>query len=510
MNDIPDDLWTRIDEYLDGTLDADGLRTLEEQLRQIPAARDFFVRYSGLHTDLFLDARTHRAADKAIATIAPPVRSRRRSALWGFAMAAGILLATFLGWWLGIHRTSPPSADAVAWLVNAQDCHWADGQSPEDGLRAGTVLNIERGLAEIRFRKGTHVVMNGPARLELLSDNSARLHRGRVTARVPEPAIGFELQSPQGKVVDLGTEFGVAVGDDGATDVYVFKGEVVTTPAAFEPLHLRTNMAVRLADGRPNPPIGGAVTPDRFVRAIVPPPVIRPQSRTLDFRAPVAGTLFDRDGQGTGLTLRLPGTGATLPAHDPNLRLNPARGLLELTTTNSDINRQVGLGTGEYFGLRLADLGFTGTEDFEIAADFPHIPALRRVGQFGVYAGTRSDRNIRGGLISQDGGEYRQNLVNNDGGNDADSVFVGLSSTGDDMRVILKRVAGKYALTVENRTRGSTVTLTTKHPAFLDAEPDLQVGVFGANTQSNEPKTLAVRQVTVTVWKPLPADRAGN
>jgi len=508
MSELPDELKTRIDEYLDGTLAADGMRVLEEQLRASEAARDYFVRYSGLHSDLFLDARTDRATDRALGSIGSPPTNRRRSAAWSFAVAAGILLATFLGWRLGIHRNESSAPEAVAWLVNAQDCQWADGQSPEDGLKAGTVLNVERGLAEIRFRKGTHVVLNGPAKLELLSDNCARLHRGRITARVPEPAIGFELQTPQGKVVDLGTEFGVAVGDDLATDVYVFKGEVVATPTAFQPLHLQTNLAVRLTDGRPNPPVVGVVQPDRFVRAIVPPPVIRPTTRTLELSAPVAGTLLDRDGQGTGFNLRLPGTGSALPARDPNLHLNPARGL-ELTTTNSDINRQFGLRAGEYFGLKLSDLGFTGKEDFEIAADFPHIPALRRVGQFGVYAGTKSDRNIRGGLISADGGEYRQLLVNNDGGVDTDAVFVGLSSTGDDMRVILKRVAGQYALTVENRTRGSTVTLTTKHPAFLDAEPGLQVGVFGANTHSNEPKTLAIRRVTVTVWKSVPADQAG-
>lgn len=509
MTDIPEDLKTRIDEYLDGTLDADGLRTLDAQLRQSDAARDYFVRYASLHVDLFLDARTHRATDRALAAISPTARNSRRLAVRAFAIAAGILVATCVGWWLGVHRHPTPAPDAVAWLVNAQDCQWADGQSPDDGLRPGTVLHVDRGLAEIRFRKGTHVVLNGPARLELLSDNSARLHRGRVTARVPEPAIGFELLSPQGKVIDLGTEFGVSVGDDGVTDVHVFEGQVETVAAGGPKLYLSSPQAVRLNNGQVEPPVVGIAKDERFVRAIRPAPVIRPHAHTLDFRAPMPGTLLDRDGRGTGLPVRLPGTGADLPDRDPNLRLNPDRGL-ELTTTNSDINRQVGLGTGEYFGLRLADLGFTGREDFEVAADFTDIPALRRVGQFGVYVGTRSDRNIRGGLISKDGGEYRQNLVNNDGGNDTDSVFVGLSSTGDDTRVILKRTAGKYALTVENRTRGSTVTLTTRHPAFLDAEPALQVGVFGANTQSNESKTLAVRRLTLTVWKPIPADRAGN
>ena len=60
MTDLPDDLKARIDEYLDGTLDADGLRRLDEQLRASEVARDYFVRYAGLHHNLFLDARGQR------------------------------------------------------------------------------------------------------------------------------------------------------------------------------------------------------------------------------------------------------------------------------------------------------------------------------------------------------------------------------------------------------------------------------------------------------------------
>src|SRR5262249_36328070 len=138
----------------------------------------------------------------------------------------------------------------------------------------------------------------------------------------------------------------------------------------------------------------------------------------------------------------------------------------------------------EYLGVRLSDLGFTGKEDFEVAAAIPKIPALRRVGQFGLYAGTKCDRNIRGGVISKkEPGQYTQFVVNNNGGSDADSHFVGLSSVGDDLRLTLSRKAGKYALTVANETTGGSTTLTTRHPDFLDAEKDLYVGLFGANTQ---------------------------
>ena len=48
----------------------------------------------------------------------------------------------------------------------------------------------------------------------------------RLTANVTEPAKGFSVLTPRATVVDLGTESGVEVNNDGATDVVVFKGEV--------------------------------------------------------------------------------------------------------------------------------------------------------------------------------------------------------------------------------------------------------------------------------------------
>lgn len=496
MSLLPDDLRDLFDDYLDGTIDAAGMTRLESSLRENEAFRAEFVRYGRLHTDIALQCRTERATEIALREILPaePVRRPRRvwpALLATLATACAIVISVAL-------FTRSPEPTTVAWVVNAQDCEWTDGRVPEDGLRPGTMVAVDRGLVEIRFRSGVRAVLEGPVRLELLTDNSARLHRGRVSANVPEPAIGFELLSPQGKVIDLGTEFGVSVDDTGKTDVVVYRGQVEAIPGTGEKLNLTDHQAATLQ--------GGSAkrldhAPDDIVRAIVPRTKTSPVVRTFDFRAPSVSSLKDRHGRGIGLTARLPGTGAALAERDANLTLVPERGL-ELTTTNSDINCQVNMPTGEYFGIKLADLGFTGSEDFEIVADFPDIPALRRVGQFGLFAGSSSTKNIRGGVISKDKGEYVQNIVNNNGGKDTDSVFVGLSATGDDMRMILRRKAGRYDLAVENRTRATTVTLATKQPAFLDNDADVHVGIFGANTRSNEPKTVVVREVRVTVWVP--------
>src|SRR5262249_21923415 len=151
----------------------------------------------------------------------------------------------------------------------------------------------------------------------------------------------------------------------------------------------------------------------KFVRSIDPPPVISPRTRKLDFSEVVSGTLLDREGRGIGLTHRLPGTGQALSPRDPNLRLNPGARALELTTTRSDLNHQVGVDVGESLGFRLSELGFSGREDFTISVEMPDIPGLERVGQFGLYAGASGSRAIRGGVLRQQDGSYSLFLVNN-------------------------------------------------------------------------------------------------
>jgi len=542
MNDpkiISERLRDLVDDYLSGALDEPGVAELDEMLCAESAARAYFVRYAGLDTGLRLEMRAQQAGRRALDTIeqqgsgrpvqsAVTVAGRTERSRSSGRQAVAIILAACLAvaasvWLLGKKDNSRERA--VAWLVNAQNCQWGgdvNGAVNEDvngdadsamnvagDLHAGRVLELVRGLAEIRFECGASAVVEGPAQLEFLSATRVRLLRGKLAAKVPHLASGFEVLSPQGKVIDLGTEFGVQVTEQGTTEVVVFDGKVTAHAgehgrSAAASVSLTKNQSARITDGkvvlREAQPMGAT---EQFVRAIVPPPVITPRTLRLTFDRDVAGSLRDADGMGTGLTHRLPGTGSNVAANDPNLRLEATTGRLELTTTRSDINRQVRLANGEYLGIRLSDLGFTGREDFAVTATVPNIPALEDFGQFGLYAGTQSDRNIRGGFIKwgkRDPGYNTQFLVNNDGGVDTDVHKVGLLSPGADLRLTLRRTDKKYSLTVENLTDGGSSTLAIRHPEFLDAEADLFVGLFGANPYSDVRKTLTVKEFAVTVW----------
>ncbi len=351
------------------------------------------------------------------------------------------------------------------------------------------------------------MILQGPAELVLVSGSEARLVHGTLTARVPEPARGFTILSPRGKVVDLGTEFGLSVDDAGETTVRVFDGVVAAFPITLEPestapVTITQNQTARI-DGR-TVALRSAQAEHgspRFIRSIEPPHVVTPHTLRLDFGHEVPGSLLDARARGTGLTHRLPGTGSALTLQDPNLRIEPSQRVLLLTTTRSDLNTQDSMPTGEYLGFRLSDLGFSGREDFEISTTIPKIPGLDVVGQFGLYVGTDCTSSIRGGMISVDQPDrYHVFLVNNDHGVDSDPNEIGMMTTGDDLRLALRRAGGLYSLTVENQTRGSSNTLTITHPYFLDQRQDLFAGLFGANAQSNAPKTLSIKELKITVW----------
>lgn len=507
-NDVPEDLLDLFDAYVQGDLAHERLREFEKRLLCDSQARDYFVRYCRMHADLELEARARQASEHALETInesEAAVPAGRRSLMrWIVPLTAAAVLLAVSSWL--IWKSIASEHEEMAWLINAQNCQWAANMGPAGDMQAGKNLRLESGLAEVCFQKGARILMEGPASLEIISANSARLRHGKLTAKVPESARGFQVVTPNGKVVDLGTEFALSVDADGVTDVYVYSGTVEAYADAaktrnFVSLQERQGAridveGVVLKQAQPVPET------KPFVRDI---PVIVPRRMSLDFQRPIPETLCDAGGRGLGLTHRLPGTGRRLKTNDDNLFLNVAERQLELKTTNSDLNTKYKLDQGEYLGIKLTDLGFTGTEDFALMVVVPNIPALQKVGQFGLYAGIRSDHTIRGGLLSRKEPEqYRQFLVQNQGGKDAPPHFVGLSNPGDDIRLTLRREGKKYALTVENLTTGNSTILTMPQPNFLEQQRDMYVGFFGANTQSEVRRTLILKEFTATVWTKNP------
>jgi hypothetical protein len=147
-------------------------------------------------------------------------------------------------------------------------------------LRVGQRLDVGRieltaGMVELEFGGGARAVFVAPVILEVASHQRAKLLRGVLTARVPPGAEGFTVATPTAEVIDLGTEFEVAVGDSGKTAVSVILGAVDVLPTAGPNSAIARGTRRRLTAG------GSALVghmgfvagkanerPDKFVQAV--------------------------------------------------------------------------------------------------------------------------------------------------------------------------------------------------------------------------------------------------
>jgi ferric-dicitrate binding protein FerR (iron transport regulator) len=120
-----------------------------------------------------------------------------------------------------------PGLDCVATLLFADNCQWGGQERFTEGQRLPIGgLQLERGLAVLRFDGGAAVILEGPAELGVETRGSARLTAGRLTVRAPDEAAGFTVHTPASEVVDLGTEFAVVGEKSGATELHVLEGAV--------------------------------------------------------------------------------------------------------------------------------------------------------------------------------------------------------------------------------------------------------------------------------------------
>lgn len=131
-----------------------------------------------------------------------------------------------------------------ATLHHVAGIKWADESASYlqgDVLPAG-LLEFDEGVAEIDFFCGATVVVEGPAKLVLESDWSARLLSGRLRANVPPAARGFIVRAADSEVIDLGTEFALEVQSDFAR-VEVIDGEIELRGGRHDGQHLVTGEA---------------------------------------------------------------------------------------------------------------------------------------------------------------------------------------------------------------------------------------------------------------------------
>jgi hypothetical protein len=314
--------------WCDGSLNDAEMERLDELLRTDPSFRDLYLKYMDQHAilaaavlpigDVRLMVQCPAPAgagptdrlDAVVAGVGAESGARRARRpfrgprAWRRSVAIAVGIALLLGVMIArqgqtgrpgaaIVAGPPPAGDpprlglsrGFAVVIQLAGAEWepGEGQRPAEGdLVATARLILRSGRITLGLLTGVTLTLEGPADLELLSVDRVHCRRGKLRTHVPRGAEGFIVSTPGSAVVDLGTEFGLNVGDDGKAHVMVFKGEAEAAVLSAEGSPVRTRQVAERRSFAIDPRSGqieeAAARPVDFVA----PSILAPSKLTLD------------------------------------------------------------------------------------------------------------------------------------------------------------------------------------------------------------------------------------
>lgn len=199
-------------------------------LEEHPELVERFVEQWRVHSLLewslcnnIFSGKSHGEVEQAPETVVVKIKPRllaSRVVLAFWVAAAMVFIATgllFLQW-----------SGPVGTIVAVRDIKWAQGTrplKPGDPIHLGVLESISGGCT-LRFNSGVEMACDDGFRLRVIDDMLVELDHGTLRAKVPQNAHGFAVDTPDMKLVDRGTEFGVRTEAGGSTKIVVFRGEV--------------------------------------------------------------------------------------------------------------------------------------------------------------------------------------------------------------------------------------------------------------------------------------------
>lgn len=146
--------------------------------------------------------------------------------------------------------TAMPKRETFARIEETIDVEWGEGNpvfKPGAGID-NEIIRFQKGIVKITIQNGAELILEGPSEFIVSGKLRTLCQKGKVNARIPKSARYFELTTPFFRIVDLGTEFSVAV-DEQSSDVHVLSGKVELSRDKNERLPLSQGESRRSARG---------------------------------------------------------------------------------------------------------------------------------------------------------------------------------------------------------------------------------------------------------------------
>ena len=125
-------------------------------------------------------------------------------------------------------RLVPPAPFEVATVLDSMNAAWSSKLPLKAGTHIATSskpIQLTHGIVKLVTDDNVEVVLEAPTEFRFVSYSEVAMNYGKLYAHVSEEGRGFSVATPNAKVVDLGTDFGVLCHIDGNTEVHMYKGK---------------------------------------------------------------------------------------------------------------------------------------------------------------------------------------------------------------------------------------------------------------------------------------------
>lgn len=251
----------QIQACLDDTLTESEKQHLFNHLKQHPDDMRLYCLTAAMDCGLSRLAKGELSLNSSSANFSELAQQsqKRKMVRISLLTAAAVLAISLVAMRLFFIDHSAPPSLTFKTSTGTQFTITHDGSSdPPPGriMEKGSRLQLSQGTVELTFASGVKSIIMAPADMTLHDDDQLYLGKGTAWFQVPKGAEGFQVNTSDLNIVDLGTEFGVLAKPNDHDQVHVLKGKVQVTT-----LRVRKESATLTADqARQIDPIGRLTT----------------------------------------------------------------------------------------------------------------------------------------------------------------------------------------------------------------------------------------------------------